>query len=80
MYGPVNLLTAHQGIQRILLYWNTFQVDLDIDSAQGSFIWRLCTQVHPMAVVFLANQIEHSEEVKEGKYVTIVPGFGESCR
>jgi hypothetical protein len=68
-----SFVSVHKGVQRILLYWVTFEVDLDIDSAQGAWLWQLCTQANPMTVVFLANRVEHSVEVKEGKSFTIVP-------
>ena len=67
--------SVHKGIPRMSLYFITFEVDLDIDSAQGAFLWQLHTQVNPMTVVFLANRIEHSEEVKEGKSFVIQPSM-----
>ena len=67
--------SVHKGIPRMSLYFITFEVDLDIDSAQGAFLWQLHTQVNPMTVVFLAYRIEHSKEVKEGKSFVIQPSM-----
>ena len=69
----------HKGIPRILLYWVSFAVDLDIDKNQGVFLWQLCTQANPMCVVFCAMRIEHSEEVKEGMNFTMKPLISDLC-
>ena len=61
-----SFVSVHKGIPRVLLYWLTFAVDLDIDSAQGVWLWQLSTQHNPMSVAFLANRVEHSQEVKVG--------------